>query len=132
MPARIITIANQKGGVGKTTTAVSLGAELAGRYRVLLIDLDPQANATSSLGRADPSRKRSTYDVLLGDATLRQVVLETDVESLDLAPADRILAGAQVELVDLPERERRLERAVRLLLATPNADVLPPYDLVLI
>ena len=76
MPARIITIANQKGGVGKTTTAVSLGAELAGRYRVLLIDLDPQANATSSLGLSDPSRDRSTYDVLLGDATLGDVVIQ--------------------------------------------------------
>src|SRR3954471_342019 len=107
MPARIITIANQKGGVGKTTTAVSLGAELAARYRVLLIDLDPQANATSSLGLADPSRERSTYDVLLGDATLGEVVIKTAIEKLDLPPADRVLAGAQVELVDLPDREHR-------------------------
>jgi chromosome partitioning protein len=132
MPARIITIANQKGGVGKTTTAVSLGAELAGRYRVLLIDLDPQANATSSLGLSDPSRDRSTYDVLLGDATLGEIVIKTEIDKLDLAPADRSLAGAQVELVDLPDRERRLEHAIGLLLAAPDADSPPAYDLVLI
>src|SRR6187402_22148 len=98
MPARIITVANQKGGVGKTTTAVSLGAELAGGLRVLLIDLDPQANATSSLGLFDPERERSTYDVLLGDATLADIILHTDIPNLDLAPADRVLAGAQIEL----------------------------------
>jgi chromosome partitioning protein len=136
MPARIITIANQKGGVGKTTTAVSLGAELAGRYRVLLIDLDPQANATSSLGLTDPSRDRSTYDVLLGDASLDDVVIRTDISNLDLAPADRALAGAQVELVDLPDRERRLEQAIMPLRAAPEsetaADAAPGYDLVLI
>ena len=135
MPARIITVANQKGGVGKTTTAVSLGTELAGRLRVLLIDLDPQANATSSLGLADPSRERSTYDVLLGAAALDDVVLRTSIPRLDLAPADRALAGAQVELVDLPDRERRLELALAPLLATATADAAASaraYDLVLI
>ena len=86
MPARIITVANQKGGVGKTTTAVSLGAELAGRFRVLLIDLDPQANATSSLGLADPSRERSTYDVLLGEPAWRRSSHD-GIAGLDLAPA---------------------------------------------
>ena len=108
MPPRIITVANQKGGVGKTTTTVSIGAELADRFRVLLIDLDPQANATSSLGLADPNRERSTYDVLLGNAALADVVIQTDIANLSLAPADRALAGAQIELVDLPHRERRL------------------------
>jgi chromosome partitioning protein len=132
MPARIITVANQKGGVGKTTTAVSLGAELAGGLRLLLIDLDPQANATSSLGLSDPERERSTYDVLLGDATLADVILHTDIPNLDLAPADRVLAGAQIELVDLPERERKLDEAIRALLAAPHDDESPGYDLILI
>jgi chromosome partitioning protein len=124
MPARIIAVANQKGGVGKTTTTVSLGAELADRFRVLLIDLDPQANATSSLGLTDSSRDRSTYDVLLGNTPLADVVIKTDIAGLDLAPADRALAGAQIELVELQDRERRLERALGPLLdasETPSA-----------
>jgi chromosome partitioning protein len=126
MPARVITVANQKGGVGKTTTTVSVGAELADRFRVLLIDLDPQANATSSLGLADPSREHSTYDVLLGNTPLTDVIIKTKLPRLDLAPADRILAGAQIELVDLPQRERRLERALDPLRVADS------YDLVLI
>jgi chromosome partitioning protein len=130
MPARIITVANQKGGVGKTTTAVSLGTELAGRCRVLLIDLDPQANATSSLGRIDPGREQSTYDVLLGTASLGEIILHTDIPNLDLAPADRVLAGAQVELVDFPDRERRLARPIQDL--TGLAGDVAAYDLILI
>ena len=132
MAARIITVANQKGGVGKTTTAVSIGAELAERFRVLLIDLDPQANATSSLGLADPDRDRSTYDVLLGNVPIADVVIETGIANLALAPADRALAGAQVELVDLPNRERRLERALGPLLDAAEAGQAPVYDLILI
>jgi chromosome partitioning protein len=132
MAARIITVANQKGGVGKTTTTVSLGAELADRFRVLLIDLDPQANATSSLGLTDPARDRSTYDVLLGNVSLADIVLKTALARLDLAPADRSLAGAQIDLVDLPHRERRLERALDPLRATAEADPPDGYDLILI
>jgi chromosome partitioning protein len=138
MSGRVITIANQKGGVGKTTTAVSLGAELAARMRVLLVDLDPQANATSSLGLADPSRERSMYDVLLDEVALSDVIVQTEVPGLDLAPADRSLSGAQVELVDLPEREHRLAYALGELLGergspddTESATT-TPYDLVLI
>jgi len=130
MPARIITVANQKGGVGKTTTAVSLGAELASRCRVLLIDLDPQANATSSLGCTDPEREQSTYDVLLGNASLGEIILHTDIPNLDLAPADRVLAGAQIELVEFPDRERRLEQPIQEL--TGLTDDAPAYDLILI
>src|SRR3954454_21532162 len=122
MPARVITVANQKGGVGKTTTAVSLGTALTGTKSsveripgrpVLLIDLDPQANATSSLGRSDPERERSVYEVLLGEASLADVIIPTDVQGLDLAPADRILSGAQVELVNVPDREHCLVRALK-------------------
>jgi chromosome partitioning protein len=131
MPARIITVANQKGGVGKTTTAVSLGAELAGTLKLLLIDLDPQANATSSLGLSDPDREQSTYEVLLGDATLADIIIPTEIPNLDLAPADRVLAGAQIELVDMPERERKLDQAIRLL-QTAATDDGPAYDLILI
>jgi len=147
MQARIITVANQKGGVGKTTTAVSLGAELATQLRVLLVDLDPQANATSSLGLVDPTRERSIYDVMLDQVALRDIIVPTAVPGLHLAPSDRSLAGAQVELVDLPERERRLAYALEELL-TSDPSGLPaaspsngagdepsnaaPYDLVLI
>ena len=132
MAARIITVANQKGGVGKTTTTVSIGAELAERFRVLLIDLDPQANATSSLGLTDPDRERSIYDVLLGDTPLADVVIETNIANLALAPSDRALAGAQIELVDLPNRERRLERALGPLRDAGRSQQTRSYDLVLI
>jgi chromosome partitioning protein len=113
---RVLTVANQKGGVGKTTTAVNVGAELAGRYRVLLIDLDPQANATSCLGIDPRSGGRdgagSTYEALLGEAPLAEVIVSSGLMGLDVAPASHALAGAQVELVELPERERYLERAL--------------------
>jgi chromosome partitioning protein len=132
MQARIITVANQKGGVGKTTTAVSLAAELAGRFRVLLIDLDSQANATASLGLSDPERPHSTYDVLLDEVSLDQIVVPSSIEGLYLAPADRALAGAQIELVDMPAREHRLEQAIRPLLVPSDPDAVPQYDLVFI
>jgi chromosome partitioning protein len=107
---QVVAVANQKGGVGKTTTAVNLSAYLAQGVRVLLVDLDPQANATSSLGLE--AGERSTYDVLIGQAPLREVIVYGARPNLDLAPASRALAGAQVELVDLPEREHRLRQAL--------------------
>lgn len=122
--SRVVALANQKGGVGKTTTAVNLGAYLALGLRVLLIDLDPQANATSSLG-IDPSGvELSSYDALIGDAALAETIIPTGREDLYLVPANRALAGAQVELVDMPEREHRLQRAL--------ADVRDQYAVVLI
>jgi chromosome partitioning protein len=108
----IIALANQKGGVGKTTTAVNLGADLASRgIACLLIDLDPQANATAALGLTDRDRA-SVYDVLIDDTPLSGVIVATVQEGLDLAPAGPDLAGAEVELVPAMAREQRLLRAI--------------------
>jgi chromosome partitioning protein len=108
----VVAVANQKGGVGKTTTAVNVSAYLALGLRVLLVDLDPQANATSSLGLDPNGVELSTYDALIGQAALADAIVGSGRAQLDVAPASRALAGAQVELVDLPDRERRLVRAL--------------------
>src|SRR5512136_3472768 len=101
----IYALVNQKGGVGKTTTAVNLSAFLAARgQRTLLIDVDPQANATSSLGFDKHQIKSSSYDVLVNDLPLRKIVQLTKRVRLDLAPSAPPLAGAEVELVDMPDR----------------------------
>jgi len=109
----IYALANQKGGVGKTTTAVNLGAYLADLgQRVLIVDTDPQANATSSLGIEKRAVEHSTYDLLIEDAPLRRVAAVTSLVRLDIAPASPALAGATVELVSLPQREYRLRQAL--------------------
>lgn len=111
--SRIYAIANQKGGVGKTTTAVNLGAYLAAAgKRVLLVDVDPQANATSSLGVERQGLAHSTYDVLLAGLPAQEAILLTDQVRLDLLPATPALAGAEVELVSMIAREHRLRRAL--------------------
>ncbi|MEP7200445.1 MAG: AAA family ATPase [Chloroflexota bacterium] len=121
--SKILSLANQKGGVGKTTTAVNLAAALAeAGQQVLLMDLDPQANATSSLGFDKRTVTRSVYDCLLDGVPLAHIITMTNWPRLDLAPANPALAGAEVELVNEPSREFRLREALKSLTA--------PYDYV--
>lgn len=105
----MICIANQKGGVGKTTTAINLSASLAiGGRRVLLVDLDPQANATSGLGVRETEDQPSTYDLLMGEMPASEIIAQTCQPGLDILPAQRDLVGAEVELVQTIAREQRL------------------------
>jgi chromosome partitioning protein len=117
---RVLALANQKGGVGKTTTAINLGTALAAiNERVLIVDLDPQGNASTGLGIERKSRRRSTYDVLVGEAKLSEVVQETAVPRLHIAPSTMDLSGLELEIANERERNYRLRNAL-LALAGPD------------
>ncbi|MCH7846626.1 MAG: AAA family ATPase [Acidobacteria bacterium] len=123
--ATIVAIANQKGGVGKSTTAINLGAGLAFQgERVLLVDLDPQGNTTSGLGVDRSAIKHSTYDLLVDDIAAEDVIEPSSVRDLFLVPATIDLAGAEIELVSMFSREHRLENALKT--------VVDDYDFILI
>lgn len=111
--ARVTAVANQKGGVGKTTTAINLSAELARTgHRVLLVDVDPQGNATTGIGIEKSSVDRCMYDVLIKNESLSRIVRETGIDGLSIAPSTLNLAGAEIELVSAISRELRLRNAL--------------------
>jgi chromosome partitioning protein len=122
---KVIAITNQKGGVGKTTTAINLSAALAmADMRVLVIDTDPQANCTSGLGIAKGSVRKSIYHAMILDEPLSELILSTALDNLKLIPADKNLTGAAIELIDFPEREFILKKLI--------APLIPDYDYILI
>src|ERR1700728_770686 len=130
---RVIAITNQKGGVGKTTTAVNLGASLAAsEQRTLVIDCDPQGNTTSALGFPKDPARRTLYQALMLDEPIDRIILDAQVEGLDLIPSDKNLVGAAVELVPIENREYKLKSVISGVLAKYNyilIDCAPSLDL---
>ena len=130
-PLRVLSVSNQKGGVGKTTTAINLGTALAAvGERVLIIDLDPQGNASTGLGISRGQRKTTVYDVIVNDAPLLQAAVRTALPGLDLIPSDADLSGVELELAQAPRRSFRLRDAIAALRAASTKDTGYSYVLI--
>ena len=114
--ARIVTIFNQKGGVGKTTTVINLAAALGKmNLRILIVDVDPQGNATSGLGIEKTQLKLSTYDALINRVDLDKIIQKTSAENVDIVPSNVELAGAEIELIEMDNRELALKKSMEIV-----------------